>query len=201
MAVLLSLEMDEKRLEPEKLTLAAVLLLSLFLTWRANRPWCYYDSHNTIEDKSAEKAAVARLLEDEEHLYLVKIWAIDHQLYTPLETPPALFSEKLLLLGGWSMNHPEIRRILEDWRLENPYRDLVNREDIRLIDHEIGRTVDYIRMAHDPGAEAEAIEPLSGETGLQIYRIVGKPTASPTGEKSDAPRIFVTRPRDTDAAE
>ena len=97
------------------------------------------------------------------------------------------------------MNHPEIRRILEDWRLENPYRDLVDREDIRLIDHEIGRTVDYIRMAYDPGAEAETIEPLSGETGLQIYRVVGKPTASPVGEKSDAPGIIVTRPRETDA--
>ena len=173
MAVVLSLQMDEKKLRGESLTLLAIVLLSLFITWRANRPYCFFDSHNTIEDKSAERSAVERLLEDEEHLYFVKIWAIDHQLYTPLETPPARFAEKLLLIGGWSMGHPEISAILEKWKIENPFHDLVNREDIRIIDHDVERTVAYLRMAYYPEAEAVPVQPLSGETGLPIYEIVG----------------------------
>ena len=171
MAAALGLWMDEDRLRSEKLLLTAVLLLSLFVTWRANRSRCLYDSHNLIEDKSAEKAAVARLLEDDDRLYLVKIWAIDHVLYTPLETPPALFSEKLLLLGGWSMGHPEIERILGDWQLENPFPDLVDREDVYLIDHDIKRTITYLRTFYYPKASAELIQPLSKETGLKIYRV------------------------------
>ena len=106
MAVVLSFALDTEKLKAEKLLLTAVLLLSLFITWRMNRAYCWLDRHNTIEDKSSDKAAIARILEDDEHLYLTKIWAIDHQLYTPLETPPALFADKLLLIGGWSMGRP-----------------------------------------------------------------------------------------------
>ena len=173
MAVVLSFALDTEKLKAEKLLLTAVLLLSLFITWRMNRAYCWLDRHNTIEDKSSEKAAIARILEDDEHLYLTKIWAIDHQLYTPLETPPALFADKLLLIGGWSMGHPEIEAVLDRWSIENPYRDLVNREDVRLIDHEIDRTLAYLRGAYYPDAKAEAVEPLSEETGLMIYRITG----------------------------
>lgn len=171
MAVVLSFALDTEKLKAEKLLLTAVLLLSLFITWRMNRAYCWLDRHNTIEDKSSEKAAIARILEDDEHLYLTKIWAIDHQLYTPLETPPALFADKLLLIGGWSMGHPEIEAVLDRWDIENPYRDLVNREDVRLIDHEIDRTLAYLRGAYYPDAKAELIEPLSAETGLMIYRV------------------------------
>ena len=173
MAVVLGFLMDEERLKGEKLLLTAVLLLSLFVTWRTNRDWCRFDSHNRIEDKSAEKAAVERLLADDGRLYLVKIWAVDHTLYTPLETPPARYAERLLLLGGWSMGHPEIEKILDRWGLENPYRDMVNREDICLIDHDIDRTLAYLRGSYYPRAAAEAVQPLSDETGYRIYRITG----------------------------
>ena len=173
MAAVLSFSLDCKKLEREKLLLTAVLLLSLFVTWRANRSWCPWDSHNTIEDKSAEKAVVEQLIEDDGHLCLVKVWSIDHVLYGPLETPPARFAEKLLLIGGWSMGHPEIEAVLDRWDIENPYRDLVNREDVRLIDHEIDRTLAYLRGAYYPDAKAELIEPLSAETGLMIYRVTG----------------------------
>ncbi|MBQ3703307.1 MAG: hypothetical protein II885_11195 [Oscillospiraceae bacterium] len=173
MAVALSLQMDALRLRGEKLLLTAVLVLSLFITWRANRAYCWYDSHNTIEDKSAEKAAIAQLLEDDDHLYLVKIWAIDHVLYTPLETPPAGFADKLVLIGGWSMGHPEIERVLKNWDIENPYHDMVNRGDVYLIDHDILHTITYLRGAYYPKASAELVQPLSKETGLKIYRIKG----------------------------
>ena len=173
MAVVLSLQMDAEKLRDEKLLLTAALALSLFITWRANRAYCYYDSHNRIEDKSAEKAAIARILEDDEHLYLVKIWALDHTLYTPLETPPAGYADKLVLIGGWSMGHPEIERVLSDWDIENPYHDMVNCGNVCLIDHDIRRTIAYLRYAYYPKASAELVQPLSEETGMKIYRIKG----------------------------
>ena len=173
MAVVLSFELSPKKLHGENLLLTAVLLVSLFVTWRANRAYCYLDSHNTIEDKSAEKAAIEQILEDDERLYFVKIWAIDHQLYTPLETPPAGFADKLVLIGGWSMGHPEIEAILKAWDIENPYHDLVNRDDILLIDHDIDRTLAFLRMAYYPKARAELVQPLSDDTDLMIYSVKG----------------------------
>ncbi len=173
MAAVLSFELELSRLRAEKLLLTALLLLSLTITWRTNRAYCRLDSHNTIEDKSAEKEAIARVLADDEHLYFVKVWAIDHNLYTPLETPPAGFADKLVLIGGWSMGHPSIEEVLREWHVDNPYPDLIGRDDLRLIDHDIDRTLAYLRRAYDPDAAAELIQPLSDETGLLIYRITG----------------------------
>ena len=171
MAVALSFQLDPVKLKDEKLLLTAVLLLSLFVTYRANRAYCPYDSHNTLEDKSGEKAAVARILEDTEHLYFVKVWSIDHQLYSPLETPPAGYADRLVHIGGWSMHHPVIEQLLADWQIENPYRDLADRDDLYLIDREIWRTIAYLRGSYYPHASAELVQPLSRETGYQIYRI------------------------------
>ena len=78
-----------------------------------------------------------------------------------------------MLIGGWSMGHPEIKAVLDNWDIENPYRDLVNRDDILLIDNDIDRTLAFLRMAYYPKARAELVEPLSGETGFAIYHIKG----------------------------
>lgn len=173
MAVGLSFLLDEERLAGENWTLLAVLVLSLFVTWRANRPYCLLDSHNTVEDKSFDKAAVETLLRDTEHRYFVKVWALDHNLYSPLETPPEGYADKLVMIGGWSMHHPVIEDLMAEWGVENPWHDLVNREDIYLIDHEIGRSLAFLRRWYYPEAEAELIEPLSTQTGLMIYRVTG----------------------------
>ena len=171
MALALSFTLDPEKLDRERLTLLAVLCLSLFVTWRANRPYCRFDSHNVIEDKSAEKAAVQRVLADTEHLYFVKVWAIDHNLYSPLETPPRGYADRLVHIGGWSMHHPVIEALLADWDIQNPWRDLLDREDVCLIDHDIDRSLAYLRRFYAPNAAAELIQPISSETGYQIYRL------------------------------
>ena len=173
MAMALSFFLDEEKLRSERTLLTAVLLLSLFVSWRANRVWCRYDSHNEIPDRSAGKAAVERVLADEEHFCFVKVWSIEHVLYTPLETPPEGYADKLVLIGGWSMHHPVIEELLAGHGIDNPWHDLVDREDIYLIDHEVDRTLRFLRRWYYPEAEAELVEPLSSETGWKIYRITG----------------------------
>ena len=155
------------------LLLCAVLCISLFISYRYSRRTLIFDEHNTIEDKSAAKAAIERVLEDDENLYFVKVWAIDHELYTPLETVPAGYSDKLVPIGGWSMHHPVVENILDNYNIDNPYRDIVNHPNCFIIDHDIERTIAYISHYYYPEARAELIEPLSSETDLNIYRITG----------------------------
>ena len=114
-----------------------------------------------------------RLLEDTEHLYFVKVWSIDHQLYSPLETPPAGYADRLVHIGGWSMHHPLIEEILDEWDLENPWRDLVGREDVWLIDHDVERSLAFLRRWYAPDAAAERIEPISSESDIKVYKITG----------------------------
>ena len=173
MAAVLSFLLDDGRLDRDRMLLTAVLGLSLFITWRSNRIWSPYDSHNVLEDRSAERAVVQELLSDEEHLYLTKVWAVDHSLYGPLETPPAGYAEKLLLIGGWSMHHPAIDALMAQWGLANPWRDLVGREDICLVDHDVERSLAFLRRWYAPDAEAVLIEPISSRSDIKIYKITG----------------------------
>ncbi len=173
LAVGLSFLMDAEKLRGEKLMLISLLCLSLFISLRASR-WQLIDGeHNTLEDKSASKAAIEQLLQADDKLYFVKVWSIDHEMYTPLECAPAGYADKLVHIGGWSMHHPVIVDILEKYDIENPYRDIVNHPDCYIIDNDIERTVNYIAKYYYPNAEAELIEPLSSDTDLKIYRIRG----------------------------
>ena len=173
LAVALTFLMEPKRLKSEKLLLTAVLCLSLFISYRSSRSTLIFDEHNSIEDKSASKAAIERILEDEEHLYFVKVWSIDHEMYGPLETAPAGYADKLIHIGGWSMHHPVIVDILDSYGIVNPYKDIVNHPDCYIIDNDIERTIAYISRYYYPSAEAELIEPLSSQTDLKIYKITG----------------------------
>ena len=137
----------------------------------SNRNVCKFSDQYDVEDKSAKKAAMEQLLADEEHLYLCKVWSIDHELYTPLETAPAGFADRIVLLGGWSLYHPSIEHVLESYDIENPYPDMIGNEQVRLIDSDVERTLAYLREYYAPDVWAEPVEPLSTETGLKVYRI------------------------------
>ncbi|MBQ1236193.1 MAG: hypothetical protein IIX72_04385, partial [Oscillospiraceae bacterium] len=171
MAVALSFMLDREKLKDEKLLLTAVLCMSLFISYRSSRSTLVFDEHNTIEDKSAAKAAIERVLEDDENLYFVKVWSIDHEMYGPLECAPAGYADKLVHIGGWSMHHPVIVDILDSYEITNPYKDIVNHPNCYIIDEDIERTVAYISKYYYPNAKAELVEPLSDETYLKIYKI------------------------------
>ena len=89
-----------------------------------------------------------------------------------METAPAGFADKIVLLGGWSLYHPSIEHVLENWGIENPYPDMIDNPRVLLIDKDIERTVEYLQKYYEPSARAEKLEELSAETGLEIYRIV-----------------------------
>ena len=63
--------------------------------------------------------------------------------------------------------------MLEKYGIESPYKDVVNHDGCYIIDEDIERTINYISKYYYPDAEAELIEPLSGETNLKIYKITG----------------------------
>lgn len=175
LALMLSMSflMDEAKLSNDRLFCALLIALALAVGLYMNKNVCKFSDQYDVEDKSAKKAAMEQLLADEEHLYLCKVWSIDHELYTPLETAPAGFADRIVLLGGWSLYHPSIEHVLEGYGIENPYPDMIGNEKLLLIDSDVERTLAYLQKYYDPDARAEPVEPLSQETGLKIYRILG----------------------------
>ena len=169
----MSFLMDEAKLRNDRIFCALLIALALAVGLYTNKNVCKLSDQYDVEDKSAKKAAIEQLLADEEHLYLCKVWSIDHELYTPLETAPAGFADRIVLLGGWSLYHPSIEHVLEAYEIENPYPDMIGNEQVRLINSDVERTLAYLREYYDPDAQAEPVEPLSTETGLKVYRILG----------------------------
>ena len=167
----MSFLMDEAKLRNDRLFCALLIVLALAVGLYTNKNVCKFSDQYDVEDKSAKKAAIEQVLADEEHLYLCKVWSIDHELYTPLETAPAGFADRIVLLGGWSLYHPSIEHVLEAYDIENPYPDMIGNEQVRLIDNDVERTLTYLQKYYDPNVRAEPVEPLSTETGLKIYRI------------------------------
>ena len=151
--------------------LAAVLLLvSIYASYYLNRG-SYRGNVDYIDEDA--RAAVDVLLADEEHLFLAKLDTVSDRIYSPIEPAAAGYWDKIVLLGGFDPKHPVIMDNLKNYGVENPYRDIVDNNLVYIIDDDIELTLSHIHEFYDAGASAELVEPLSSETGLMIYRILG----------------------------
>lgn len=155
----------------ERIFSTLLIVLCLGLGYRQNRDYCYAYPENILGDDSAQKAAMETLLADD-HLFLTGIGGVNHTLYSPLETVPAGYSDKIILLGDWCVMHPNIAATMAKYGIYNPYEDVVGSDRAYLVVDDIEVTMAYINKNYDPQARAELVEPLSSQTGLCIYRVL-----------------------------
>ena len=168
-ASVMALMLDREKLKREKLLTVLVLLLAVGTSHYLMRDW-YRAAPG--EDKSEIRAAYERLLADEDHVYLAKLDAVTDGLWSPFEPYGKGYWDKIVLLGGFDCLHPTIMENLAQYGVENPFRDCVGNPKVYLIEDNIDLTLQYIHEHYDPEATAKLVEPLSSETGLDIYRIL-----------------------------
>ena len=171
LAVTLLWFLSPEKARKERLFSALLILLCLGWGYRQNRDYCYFYPENILGDDSAQKAAMEKLIADD-HLFLTGIGGVNHTLYSPLETVPAGYSDKIILLGDWCVMHPNIAATMAEYGIVNPYEDVVGSDRAYLVVDDIAVTMAYINKNYDPQARAELVEPLSSETGLCIYRVL-----------------------------
>ena len=168
-AAVSALMLDAEKLRKEKLLTVLVLLLAVGTSHYLMRDW-YRTA--PAEDKSEIRAAYERILQDEEHVYLAKLDAVTDGLWSPFEPCGRGYWDRIVLLGGFDCLHPTIMENLARYGVENPFRDCVGNSEVYLIEDNIDLTLRYIHEHYDSGATAKLVEPLSSETGLDIYRIL-----------------------------
>lgn len=171
LAVTLLWFISPERAKPEGIFCVLLILFCLGCGYRQNRDYCYLYGENILGDDSADKAAMETLIADE-HLFLTGIGGLNHTLYSPLETVPAGYSDKIILLGDWCVMHPNIAATMAEYDIYNPYEDVIGSDKAYLIVDDIDVTMAYINKYYDPDATAELVEPLSSDTGLCIYRVL-----------------------------
>ena len=171
LAVSLLWLIDPRKTRGDSLLCLILLCLCLGLGYRQNRDYCYFYPHKVLVDDSGHKAAIEALIADE-HFFLAEVDAINLTLYSPLETVPAGYGDSIVLIGDWCENHPLNNAAMAAHGIEEPLRDLVNNDKACIISGDISVPLDFIRHNYDPQARAELLQPLSSETGLEIYMIL-----------------------------
>ncbi len=171
LAVTLLWLIEPKKARGDGLLCLVLLCLCLGLGYRQNQDYCYFYPDNFLGDDSADKAAVETLIADE-HFFIAEVDAINLTLYSPLETVPAGYADSIVLLGDWCENHPLNDAAMAAYGIEEPMRDLVDNDRACIISNDISTPLQFIRDNFAPEARAELVQPLSSETGLNIYRIL-----------------------------
>lgn len=88
--------------------------------------------------------------------------------YGPWDAVPKDAAVNYCSLGGWTSELPMSRENARRFGITNPYRDMIGRDDVLLIDNNIGLTMRYIRKFYDPAATYEIADKVGGKT---VYRI------------------------------
>lgn len=170
LAVCMMYMINPEKLRQEKSLAVLLLIFAIGTSYYITRG--SYRVHGEYIDRDA-RAAVEKLLEDEEHLYLAKLDTVSDMIYvSPFERPLPGYWDKIVLLGGFDPNHPVIMENLRKYGVENPYRDIVNNDEVYIIEDNIELSLSHIHEFYDKNARAELVEPMSSDTGLEIYRIV-----------------------------
>lgn len=110
---------------------------------------------------------------DPEGLYLAKVGTITYTGYGILDAVPEGRFKNVVWYGGWEMGNPLWQNKMEEYGIVNPYRDLIDKEHVYLVDNKIDLTVKYIQKHYQKNVEAELVK----EAGyLQVYQIKSKET-------------------------
>ena len=170
MSAVLCYMLDGEKLRQEKILAAVLLCGALYTSHYLNRDT--YRSNTDYTDFQA-RAAVERLMQVD-GLFLAKLDTVSDRIYSsPFEPSIPGYWDKIVLLGGFDPNHPSVMANLELYGVENPYRDIVDNNKVYIIEDNIELTLSHIHEFYDADATAELVEPLSSETGLTVYRILG----------------------------
>lgn len=125
------------------------------------------ETQNKVNEEVIEQIA-----KDKKHLYLVSNNSAENQLdeiWSPVAT--GVYSNRYML-GGWLTQSPLTNDILDEYNIHNPYKDMVDREDVYLVDKEtIDMKLEYIREHYDVQAEAYMMKSIGD---YKIYQIKSK---------------------------
>lgn len=113
------------------------------------------------------------LASDEDNLYLSDLTTFPYT-FPFFKNIPKGFQKNFYSLGGWQTMSPTQNAILKNYNIRNPFRDVIDRSDVYLID-EIGieQKVAYINRHYSPSANAALVKNVHD---THIYQIV---TSSP----------------------
>lgn len=123
------------------------------------------------EARVSQRAVLETIGTDKEHVYIAKSGTVSEIVcYGPFDRMPENLLDNLYWLGGWECRTPGFTMEMEEHGIVNPYKDLINNEEVYLIDNHIELTMDYIHQYYNENAEAVFVKTLGN---VDLYQIKG----------------------------
>lgn len=121
------------------------------------------------EARVSQRAVLETIGTDKEHTYLAKSGMLSEIVcYGPFDRMPENLLDNVYWFGGWECWTPGYTRAMEVHGIINPYRDVVNNENIYLVDDNIDLTLKYIRQYYAENAEAVFVKTIGN---VDVYQI------------------------------
>ncbi len=189
-AVLLTVGIDTKKLK-EKQTrwgavfLAAALILSQVPDLIARKD----DAMERYVGAAHLHGAYQVMSQDKGRLYLTRTDEL------PADRMPGKqggfgYLSNISTLGGWLTESPYVNARYAAYGVTNPFRDLVDRQDVRLMSEDVEPVLGYIRRHYAPDAKAVPVRLVNGE--YPAYRILTGEPAIPSLPAGDLKRFTWT---------
>lgn len=121
------------------------------------------------EARVSQRAVLETIGTDKEHVYLAKSGMLSEIVcYGPFDRMPENLLDNVYWFGGWECRTPGYTRAMEAHGIINPYRDVVNNENIYLVDDNIDLTLKYIRQYYAENAQAVFVKTIGN---VDVYQI------------------------------
>lgn len=121
------------------------------------------------EARVSQRAVLETIGTDQEHTYLAKSGMLSEIVcYGPFDRMPENLLDNVYWFGGWECRTPGYTRAMEVHGIINPYRDVVNNENIYLVDDNIDLTLKYIRQYYAENAQAVFVKTIGN---VDVYQI------------------------------
>ena len=115
------------------------------------------------------QAAFREMSKDKSTLYFLRTDERPRDLLPKRQGGFGYYSN-IATLGGWLTDSPYTLERNRAYGVENPFRDMVDREDVALVSNDPQPVLDYIRAHYAPDAQAVETGLLRGE--YKVFRIV-----------------------------
>lgn len=121
------------------------------------------------EARVSQRAVLETIGTDKEHVYLAKSGMLSEIVcYGPFDRMPENLLDNVYWFGGWECRTPGYTGAMEVHGIINPYRDVVNNENIYLVDDNIDLTLKYIRQYYAENAQAVFVKTIGN---VDVYQI------------------------------
>jgi len=130
------------------------------------------DSQYSQEDIAYYTEFYEMILNDKDTLYLTDVVSSNQtgMVYSLFTYIPKGIQSNYYTLGGWGTNMPTNLAVLDNYNIDNPFRDIVNNEQVCIISNSplINNILVYIQEHYDNGAYLQVVY---DDGRMQIYRV------------------------------